>query len=297
MTTPLVSVGIPTYNRPHYLEQAFQSLLAQTYKKLEIVVSDDCFPNEDNYKLCEKYKTLGLNIVYHRPEKNLGGPGNHYEVLQLASGKYFIWMSDDDILQPLFVQTGVELLEKNNQLDCWISSFENIDKNGKLTRTYPLMNRFSTTNNKFLDVIFFFFEPESLGKGVMIVSSIFKTDQLKVFSKHYFWKKYNHWTDNVFAWSFICYHNIYGSDQVLMKKRIIEYEKSSENNVYRMTIKDYAGYPPNISISIIKEYLLSIRTKPLLIIFVIINYPIKFLLDTTILILKKINTKLRHQKS
>ncbi|MBD0261856.1 MAG: glycosyltransferase family 2 protein, partial [Tolypothrix sp. Co-bin9] len=40
----LVSVIIPTYNRPKYLKQAIESAIKQTYKNIEIIVSDDCSP-------------------------------------------------------------------------------------------------------------------------------------------------------------------------------------------------------------------------------------------------------------
>ncbi|HCT7697835.1 TPA: glycosyltransferase family 2 protein, partial [Proteus mirabilis] len=47
--TPLVSVIIPTYGRPHFLEKALDSILSQSYKNIEIIVVDDN-PNNSNHK-------------------------------------------------------------------------------------------------------------------------------------------------------------------------------------------------------------------------------------------------------
>ncbi|MBU4370171.1 glycosyltransferase [Patescibacteria group bacterium] len=44
----LVSVGIPTYNRPESLRRTLECITSQTYKNLEIIISDNCSPNQEN---------------------------------------------------------------------------------------------------------------------------------------------------------------------------------------------------------------------------------------------------------
>ena len=55
---PLVSVIIPTYNRPAYLKQTLESVINQTYINIEIIVVDDGSTNEDALSVCKKYKTV-----------------------------------------------------------------------------------------------------------------------------------------------------------------------------------------------------------------------------------------------
>ncbi|ENL4424233.1 TPA: glycosyltransferase family 2 protein, partial [Bacillus cereus] len=61
--TPLVSVLIPTYNRPHYFEKALCSVLEQTYPNIEIIIGDDS-TNDETEKVLQKYLYDHSNIIY-----------------------------------------------------------------------------------------------------------------------------------------------------------------------------------------------------------------------------------------
>ena len=60
---PLVSVLIPTYNRPRYFEEALCSVLEQTYPNIEIIVGDDS-TNDETEKVLQKYLCDHSNITY-----------------------------------------------------------------------------------------------------------------------------------------------------------------------------------------------------------------------------------------
>lgn len=60
---PLVSVLIPTYNRPRYFEKALCSVLEQTYPNIEIIVGDDS-TNDETEKVLQKYLCDRSNIIY-----------------------------------------------------------------------------------------------------------------------------------------------------------------------------------------------------------------------------------------
>ena len=66
---PLVSVIIPTYNRPEYLKQAINSAVKQTYQNLEIIVSDNC-SSENPQALIESFPDS--RIKFWRHKENLG---------------------------------------------------------------------------------------------------------------------------------------------------------------------------------------------------------------------------------
>lgn len=95
---PLVSVGIPTYNRPELLRRALNSLKKQTYKNLEIVVSDNATPGDDVQNVITEFQEQGLPIKFFKQIENIGPESNFVYVLQQASGEYFFWMADDDQL-------------------------------------------------------------------------------------------------------------------------------------------------------------------------------------------------------
>ena len=60
---PLVSVLIPTYNRPHYFEKALCGVLEQTYPNVEIIIGDDS-TNDETEKVLQKYLCKHSNIIY-----------------------------------------------------------------------------------------------------------------------------------------------------------------------------------------------------------------------------------------
>lgn len=104
MTTPAVSICIPTYNHPELLRQAVQSCVDQTFGDFEIVITD----NSDGDASERVIRQLGdPRIRYHRNEKNLGGAGNFTKALALARGHYVKWLMDDDLMKPAFLARTV----------------------------------------------------------------------------------------------------------------------------------------------------------------------------------------------
>lgn len=66
---PLVSVLIPTYNRPHYFKEALDSVINQTYRNIEIIIGDDSTNNETEELVRNQYLYKYPNIKYYHNEK------------------------------------------------------------------------------------------------------------------------------------------------------------------------------------------------------------------------------------
>ena len=92
---PLITVAIPTFNRINLLKRALASVLAQSYKNIEIIVSDNASTDGTNEYL-KTIKDGRIKILIN--EQNLGMVTNWDCCLECASGEYFILMSDDDAL-------------------------------------------------------------------------------------------------------------------------------------------------------------------------------------------------------
>ena len=93
---PLVSVGIPTYNRANLLRRALQSVLRQDYTNLEIIVSDNCSPTNDTSEIVELCQRDDKRIKFYKQAQTIGAKANFIFVEQQAAGEYFIWLADDD---------------------------------------------------------------------------------------------------------------------------------------------------------------------------------------------------------
>jgi glycosyltransferase involved in cell wall biosynthesis len=98
MEAPLVSVVIPTYNRPDLLERAVRSVQAQTLPNVEIIVVNDCGVPVD--ELLQKLDNGRHQVLSIRAAHNLGRGGVRNLGLKLASGKYVAYLDDDDYYYP-----------------------------------------------------------------------------------------------------------------------------------------------------------------------------------------------------
>jgi glycosyltransferase involved in cell wall biosynthesis len=112
-TNPLVSVITPTYNRPEYLKEALTSAVRQKYKNIEIIVSDNCSPQN----IQEIIDSFGdSRIRYSRNETNLGMFPNTIKTFKMAQGKYVACLLDDDMWEEEFLEKLVPILEANPNL-------------------------------------------------------------------------------------------------------------------------------------------------------------------------------------
>jgi len=115
---PLVSVGIPTYNRRNLLEHTLKSVLEQQYPRLEIIISDNASTDETE-KFCRAWEARDSRIRYIRHPKNLGSTLNFIKTLEAADGEYFMWLADDDWIEPGYIEHCARILEENP--DCCLA--------------------------------------------------------------------------------------------------------------------------------------------------------------------------------
>lgn len=104
----LVSVGIPTYNRPIGLRRTLACITCQTYKNLEIIVSDNGSPGSQTELVVREFMAKDARIKYVKQPRNLGPHANFQYVLANAAGELFMWAADDDEWDPYFVEFGVK---------------------------------------------------------------------------------------------------------------------------------------------------------------------------------------------
>jgi len=110
---PLVSVITPTYNRLEYLQQALKTAIKQTYHNIEIIVSDNCSP-ENPQAIVESFGDS--RIRFFRNDTNLGMLTNTINTFKRARGKYVASLLDDDMWEENFLAKLVPPLEANPHL-------------------------------------------------------------------------------------------------------------------------------------------------------------------------------------
>jgi glycosyltransferase involved in cell wall biosynthesis len=126
---PLISIGIPVYNGSDFLPHALESLLSQDYENFELIISDNN-STDSTQKICLDYMVRDKRIRYFRNEKNVGPQNNFNKVFELSEGEYFMWHAHDDLREPNYISSCLEIMEMNpNVILCCSSTVFSEDGN------------------------------------------------------------------------------------------------------------------------------------------------------------------------
>jgi glycosyltransferase involved in cell wall biosynthesis len=112
---PMVSVIVPTFNRPLYLAQALAGVVRQSFRNLQIIVVND--GGSDITGIVESFGDPRITFINRR--QNRGKPFSLNEALARAQGKYIAYLDDDDLYYPHHIETLVEALE--NDSNCGVA--------------------------------------------------------------------------------------------------------------------------------------------------------------------------------
>ena len=113
MDTLLVSVIIPTYKRSEMLPRAIDSVLAQSYKNVQVVVVDDNNPDTDYRQATEQRMTAynqDTRVKYIRHEKNMNGSVARNTGIKNSDGELVAFLDDDDWYWPEKIEKQVKYL-------------------------------------------------------------------------------------------------------------------------------------------------------------------------------------------
>ncbi|TKH07580.1 glycosyltransferase, partial [Bacillus wiedmannii] len=127
---PKVSILIPAYNRPYYLELALNSALNQTYENIEIIISDDSTNNEVN-AMIQPYLREYECITYAKNETPLVAE-NFNKCIELANGDYINFLLDDDLFHHEKIERMMKYFLTLENISFVTSYRELIDENGEI---------------------------------------------------------------------------------------------------------------------------------------------------------------------
>ncbi|TWT33779.1 Chondroitin synthase [Posidoniimonas corsicana] len=138
MSTPLVSVYIPTFNRAHLIEASINSVLEQTFTDWELIIVDD--GSSDNTRAVVEGLTSHVagRVTYSRHE-NRGLFYCRNRGAELARGKYVAPLDSDDAWRPYHLQACVDALESNPEVDWVYGSLRRVDS---ISRETLVENKF-----------------------------------------------------------------------------------------------------------------------------------------------------------
>ena len=112
MSYPLISICIPSYNRPNELGRLLNSVDCNS-SEVEIVICEDVAPLRDKVRIVVKSFSVksDYSVNYHENKTNLGFDGNLRRLGEVASGKYVLFMGDDDVFVPNRLDQFIKFLK------------------------------------------------------------------------------------------------------------------------------------------------------------------------------------------
>ena len=127
----LVSIGLPVYNGERYLAEAIESLLAQDYKNIEIIICDNA-STDTTSQICQQYQKKDSRIHYFQNPTNIGASNNFNRTFSLAKGEFFIWAAYDDLWDQTYIRKCVQKLKQYPDAVMCVTEYQIIDEEGKV---------------------------------------------------------------------------------------------------------------------------------------------------------------------
>jgi glycosyltransferase involved in cell wall biosynthesis len=129
LAAPRISIGLPVYNGEAFLAAAIDTLLAQTFRDFELIISDNA-STDGTEAICRDRAARDARIRYVRSEVNQGAMRNFNGVVSLARGEYFKWAAHDDMHEPAYLERCVEALDRHPDVVLACTRLIDIDDDG-----------------------------------------------------------------------------------------------------------------------------------------------------------------------
>lgn len=273
MLEKLFSVVVLTYNQENLVVETLNSIYNQTFKNIELVISDDA-SNDNTQKVIanwiESHKNRFANVVINFNKKNLGTSGNITTGIKLANGEFIENIGGDDLLLPDAIEKMHDFLVNNNEANfCTSKAKLFYKKNGNYIifdelpkkRIFKKLNESDVTNQ---------FKILAQGNAISAPASFFRKS---IFEKYgYFEEKYKRLEDWPQWLKFLLHgQRLFFLDEytVLYRRHensiIVNSNPLKDNKIYLDSLNVYKEHLlPNLDkLSLIEAWSILIRAKKL----------------------------------
>ena len=133
---PRVSISVPCYNYAHYLQDAVQSILNQSFRDWEAITIDDA-STDSTWEVMQGFRDPRIVCVRHT--QNKGNIVTFNLAIARSSGEYVAILSADDLYRPNFLKRTVEMLEAHPDAGMVYTGWEMVDARGRTIREVTSM--------------------------------------------------------------------------------------------------------------------------------------------------------------
>ena len=148
---PLVSVVVVTYNSEKTIFETLESIKNQTYKNLELIISDDC-SKDNTVEICKQWLIKNnksfINVQIVESSKNTGISGNCNRGYKVANGTWIKGIAGDDLLMEDCIENNINYVLNNNKSKIILSKTALIGESYKINKYKNLFNYGALNLNK-----------------------------------------------------------------------------------------------------------------------------------------------------
>lgn len=251
---PLVSVGIPTYNRPEGLRRTLECITNQTYKNLEIIVSDNCSPTAETETVVNEFIKKDRRIKFFRQEENKGPYLNYKFVLERSRGEFFMLAADDDEWDLEFIECCLNY-HKIKEYGCVFTKY--------IAKSDVDFRKFSMNHNRYMKykygfIISIFLDEVLTYKGNIIYGLWRKEILQKIYN--YCLEKNINFAGRGFDGAFVAYAlrktKMYQVDRTLFYKNYKRYIPGSYKSIITNNVKKIYKFFRN-PVSFVKDLIVA----------------------------------------
>lgn len=203
---PLVSIIVPMYKVEKYIHKCIQSIINQTYKDIELILVDDGSPDRCG-SIGEEYASKDFRIkVKHKENEGLSSARN--AGLDLAMGKYVVFIDSDDWIESEMIQSMLGLAEKNNG-DLVICNYRKVNTEGGVMhdKCLNIKTQIIEINNLTLEKYFdMYIIPNN--HSFEVWNKMYRLDIIKKNNLRFHRNNEIFAEDKLFNFSFYCHTNI-----------------------------------------------------------------------------------------
>jgi len=269
---PLVSIGIPTYNNPEGLRRTLQCMANQTYKELEVIVSDNCSSVEGVQEIIQEFLGKDFSVQYYRQNENKGPFFNFEFLLKKGTGYYFMWAADDDEWEENFIETGVEALQGNDFYQAWFCSHDVVDTSGNFVQKMSNFSSLTSTPDRRKNIVRYLRASDIMGKDCITYAIYERVALVDTVGRYFLGDRENcYGCDSAFNIAFLIKYNILVAEEVLFHKTTHSRSPRGENDklisfkgnsYYRGIGPNRGTFKPTKIVPILREHYKAVKGTP-----------------------------------
>ncbi|SCW65368.1 teichuronic acid biosynthesis glycosyltransferase TuaG [Ruminococcaceae bacterium YRB3002] len=128
-SSELISVILPVYNSEQSVEASINSVLAQTYRNIELIIVDDA-SDDNTHQICRALSSNDRRIIIITNKDNCGALGSRYKAVNVARGEWIAFIDADDLWHPEKLEKQLRLRDSKKSCDLVFTASAFIDAAG-----------------------------------------------------------------------------------------------------------------------------------------------------------------------